>query len=303
MHACISSIYVNELSTTPQSSLSKMYVDDNKLSLTFPIQQCASAITEMNKDLCRIRDWCFNNHLLLNASKTKLMVFGSRQMISKVPDFRLSLLGKELIPVQTAKDLRVIFDSSLSFDCHVVKTASSCMSSLAQINRVKHVLDKSLLILVIRSLVFSKMYYCSSVWANTTAKNIRRLQAVQNFAARIITKSRKPDHITPLPTELHWIPVKLYLLYRDAVLTFKCLNGITPKSLSQQPVRRVDISGRCTRNSSSLNIPLFRSATGQRTFYYRAVSLWNELPENIKCSSSINIFKHKLRKYLLGNHS
>ena len=62
----------------------------------------------------------------------------------------LSLLGKELIPVQTAKDLGVTFDSSLSFDCHVVKTVSSCMSSLAQINRVKHVLDKSLLVLVIR---------------------------------------------------------------------------------------------------------------------------------------------------------
>jgi hypothetical protein len=219
----------------------------------------------MNKDLCRIRDWCFDNHFLLNASKTKLIVFGSCQMISKVPDFRLSLLGKELIPVQTVKDLGVTFDSSLSFDCHVVKTVSSCMSSLAQINRVKHVLDKSLLVLVIRSLVFSKMYYCSSVWANTTANNIRRLQAVQNFAARIVTKSRKFDHITLLLTELHWIPVKLYLLYRDAVLTFKCLNGITPESLSQQFVRRVDISGRCTRNSSSLNIPFFRSATGQRT--------------------------------------
>jgi hypothetical protein len=147
-------------------------------------------------------------------------------MISKVPDFRLSLLGKELIPVQTGKDLGVTFDSSLSFDCHVVKTVASCMSSLAQINCVKHVLDKSLLVLVIRSLVFSKMYYCSSVWANTTANNIRRLQAVQNFAVRIITKSRKFDHITPLLTELHWIPVKLYLLYRDAVLTKRNNTGI-----------------------------------------------------------------------------
>jgi hypothetical protein len=103
------------------------------------------------------------------------MVFGSRQMISKVPDFRLSLLGEELIPVQSAKNLAVTFDPSLSFDCHVVKTVSSCMSSLAQINRTKHVLNKSLLILVIRSLVFSKLYYCSSVWANTTANNIRTL--------------------------------------------------------------------------------------------------------------------------------
>ena len=54
---------INELPTIPQSSLSKMYVDDNKLSLTFPIQQCAPATTEMNKDLCRIRDWGFDNHV------------------------------------------------------------------------------------------------------------------------------------------------------------------------------------------------------------------------------------------------
>ena len=97
---------------------------------------------------------------------------------------------------------------------------------------------------------------------------------------------------------------------RNVVLGVKNIKPQTPPtithnsvSLSQQFVRRVDISGRCTKNSSSLNIPFFRSATGQQTFYYRAVSLWNELPENIKCSSSVNIFKHKLRKYLLGNHS
>ena len=250
-------IYVNDLPTIPQNSISKMYVDDNKLSLTFPVQQCESAIAKMNNDLCRILDWCLDNRLLLNASKTKLMVFGSRHMISKVPDFRLSLLGKEIIPVQSAKDLGVTFDPSLSFDCHIVKTVSSCMSSLAQINHVKHVLDKSLLTLIIRSIVFSKLYYCSSVWANITASNISKLHAVQNFAARIIMKSRKFDHITPLLNELHWIPVKLHLLYHDAVLTFKCLNGTTPESLSQQFVRTADISGRCTRNSNSLDIPFF----------------------------------------------
>ena len=49
-------IYVNDLPTIPQNSMSKMYVDDNKLSLTFPVQRCESAIDKMNNDLCRIRD-------------------------------------------------------------------------------------------------------------------------------------------------------------------------------------------------------------------------------------------------------
>ena len=62
-------IYINDVPTIPQNSISKMYVDNNKLSLTFPVQQRESAIAKMNNDLCRIRDWCFDNRLL-NASKT-----------------------------------------------------------------------------------------------------------------------------------------------------------------------------------------------------------------------------------------
>jgi hypothetical protein len=74
------------------------------------------------------------------------MLFGSRQMIAKIPDFRLSLFGKELIPVPSAKDLGLLFDPHLSFGSHVVKTTSSCM----QINRVKHALSRDLLITVIQ---------------------------------------------------------------------------------------------------------------------------------------------------------
>jgi len=67
-------IYVNNLPSVPQSCKSKTYVDDNKLYITFPVQQRAFAVEDMNKDLTKIRNWCFDNCLLLNASKTKLAV-------------------------------------------------------------------------------------------------------------------------------------------------------------------------------------------------------------------------------------
>ena len=142
------------------------------------------------------------------------------------------------------------------------------------------------------------MYYCSIVWSNTTASNICKLQTAQNFAARIITNSRKFDHVIALRCELHWLPVKLHLFYRDAILTFKCMNGMAPDYLPKQFVNRGSISGRFTRNSQYLNIPLYKSATGQRTLYYRAVSLWNDLPVNIKTSTTLNIFKINLRRHL-----
>ena len=99
-------------------------------------------------------------------------------MISKLPDIQLSLLGKKLIPAQTVKDLGVTFDKNLNFNEHILKTVSSCMSSLGQIGRVKHVLKKELLVTVINSLVFSKLYYCSVVWSSTTDRNVQKLQGI-----------------------------------------------------------------------------------------------------------------------------
>ena len=99
-------------------------------------------------------------------------------------------------------------DPNLRFDNHITTSVSECIARLAQINRVKHCLDKNTLLTVIHALVFSKMYYCWNVWANTTNKNVRKLQAVQNFACRIVSGAKKYDHVTPLLKSLSWLPVK-----------------------------------------------------------------------------------------------
>ena len=94
-------------------------------------------------------------------------------------------------------DLGVILDPHLTYDHHISKTVSSCFSKLHQINRVKKNFDTETLKQVITSLVFSKMLYCSTVWSNTSTQNINKLQSIQNFASRIVTNSRKFDHVTP----------------------------------------------------------------------------------------------------------
>jgi len=109
-----------------------------------------------------------------------------------------------------------------------LNTVSSCMSNLAQINRVKHVFDRNVLNIVINTLLFINLFYCSSIWSNAADPNLLKLQAVQNFAARIISGTRKFDHITPILKDLRWLPVKSKLYFRDAVLAFECMTGSTP---------------------------------------------------------------------------
>ena len=187
-----------------------------------------------------------------------------------------------------------------STDCYVDDTKLLLtFSYLAQINRVKHVFDDKTLLTIINALVFSKLYYCSNVWANTSQKNIQKLQAVQNFACRIVCGARKYDHITPLLKELKWLPVAKQLYYRSAIMAFKCMTGCAPEYLSTKFVKRVEISNRTTRNSQKLNIPLFKTASGQKTFYYRIVTLWNELDLSLKLSKNVFIFKKNLKSKLM----
>jgi len=57
---------------------------------------------------------------------------------------------------------------------------------------------------------------------------MRRLQAVLNAAARLITGTRRRDHITPILRQLHWLPVRQRVEFKLAMLVFKPLHGLAP---------------------------------------------------------------------------
>ena len=100
------------------------------------------------------------------------------------------------------------------------------------------------------------------MFGQTTNKNVRKLQAVQNFACRIVSGAEKYDHVTPLLKRLSWLPVKDQLYYRQAIMAFKCMTGQAPKYLTSQFITREQVSERTTRSSQKPKIPLFRTASG-----------------------------------------
>ena len=111
---------------------------------------------------------------------------------------------------------------------------------LPQINRVKHVFDKNALVIIINALLFSKLFYCSSVWSNTTQTNLDKLQAVQNFAYRTVSGAGKLDHTTPLNVKgLALAPRETTaILSTCSVLLFKCMTGCAPAYLTSIKVRK-----------------------------------------------------------------
>ena len=184
-------------------------------------------------------------------------------MLTKIPDdISITLLSKEITSLKSAKNLGVTMDCNLTYDEHITQVTSKCIGSLCQINRVKYLFDRRTLITIIDSLVFSKLLYCSSVWANTTKKNMELLQTVQNFAARIVSGTKEFDHVTPVLKRFQWLPIMKQLAVRDATMVFKCLNGLALPYLCQKFKTRSEVHNCNTRNRDRLHIPLGRTAAG-----------------------------------------
>ena len=77
------------------------------------------------------------------------------------------------------------------------------------------------------------------------------------------------------------------------------MSELAPAYLSDKLITRSIVSNRETRNSQMLNNPLFRSATGQKTFHYRTVNIWNNLNNNVKLCIDVKSFRNMLRGALL----
>ena len=108
------SIYMNDLTLVPQHCSVQCYVDDIKLLLSFPLQVKLRVVAEINQELKRVRNWCFDNQLLLNPDKTKLQVCGSKLGVAKTRNFKPSFLGKQLFKVEAVRDLLTIMALQLS---------------------------------------------------------------------------------------------------------------------------------------------------------------------------------------------
>ena len=260
------SLYMNDLPKAIGNCKIESYVDDTKLYISFTLKDQDSAVIHLQQDLNRFAEWCCANHLLINPTKTKIMLFGTRQNLSCFNCFSVTFL-EVLTPVRCCKDLGITFDCYLSFDDHITSLSSSLLGNLCQINRVCRLFSKRVLYVIINSLVFSQLFYCSTVWSGITNQNIQKLQLVQNFSARILTETRKYDHISPTLENLGWLPIKDLLKLRDVTMVFKCLNGLAPTYLSSKLAKRSSCHKYNTRRAGDIHLPLYKTTTAQRLFF------------------------------------
>ena len=122
--------------------------------------------------------------------------------------------------------------------------------------------------LMVHMFVSSKLDYCNALlYYGLPAYTIKKLQHVQNAAARLVTLTTKHDHITPVLFNLHWLPVNQRIIFKILLITYKVLNNLAPSYIcdlltSYTPSRQLRSSSKHLLVSPSYNLKTY----GARSF-------------------------------------
>ena len=146
---------------------------------------------------------------------------------------------------------------------------------------------------------YSILDYCNSLLFGTSTRNLQRLRRVQNALARVVSGTRRRDHISPVLREPHWLPVPLRIEYKVALITHKVLSTGQPLYLRNlvteyKPTRQLRSEGQ--RLLAKQSGPT--SALGRRAFTCASETVWNKLPEDVRKTDELTIFKSKLKTHL-----
>ena len=211
----------------------------------------------------------------------------------------LQFNGLELLPVQQARNLGVLFDAELSFNKHISKLSQVAHMHIRQLRRIRPCLDLGSAVLLANALVSSRIDYCNSPFYGLPTNIILQLQRIQNSLARVVVPSaRRSDHIQPVLQRLHWLPVEKRIIFKMATLTFKTIVNKQPSYLYDlitvhAPLRNLRSSGK-----NLLVVPRVDSVCGRRSFYYAAPTVWNSLPDSVRSCTAVQTFRSRLKTYL-----
>jgi len=277
-----------------------LYADDTQLYFSFSLSDRDSATSKIERCIEEIKQWMSANYLKLNDSKTEYILISSPHQAKQIESLPSIQIGTHLIqPSATARNIGAIFDNNLHMTPHINSICRSCYIHVRNISKIRQHLSRDATEKLIHAFITSRLDNLNSLLIGLPEIQIRKLQKIQNIAARIVTRTKMKEHITPILYELHWLPVKYRIKYKILLLTFKCLHNLAPHYISDlvapyHPTRVLRSADKNLLIEPSVNTVRY----GERRFTFCAPKLWNSLPNFIRECDEVESFKRNIKTFL-----
>ena len=175
---------------------------------------------------------------MLNSKKTEVLHLSSRfrsHTCSSFPPIEID--GSQVLPVKKARNLGVVFDDHFTLHEYVSSRCRSASFALYKINKIRPYIDKGTTERLVHAFVMCYIDYCNGLMYGLPDNQLKKLQVIQNAAARLVTRTKKFESISPILRALHWLPIWSRIAFKILLLTYQCFHEMAPSYLSELLVR------------------------------------------------------------------
>ena len=194
------------------------------------------------------------------------------------------------------ENLGVYLDSTMSFDKQVSETCKAWYFHIRALRHIRasHTTEASKTIAA--AIVGSRLDFCNSLLAGTSVSNLASLQRVQNTLARVVAQKPRFCHITPVLSDLHWLPVRHRINFKIATVTYRVLQFQQPLYLASLIPQYVPAQALRLFSSLSICVPTRKTTmTASKSFSSVSSGIWNALPSHLSSVPTLPVFRRALQ--------
>ena len=280
------------------------FADDLQLQMSTPPDRISELLHSMQSCIGDVNACATANMLKLNDSKTELMLVTSNRS-KHLHNLPTSItIGNAQIPFkQTVKNLCFTLDCHLTMNAHISNIARTCYFELRRLASIRRFLTSTVTATLVSAFVFSRIDYCNSLLFGSTHDVISHLQRIQNYAARVILRLPMSSSITIHLKSHHWHPVIVRSTYKIDCFCYHCHSSTAPSYVTDI-LHEIPSHTRNTR-SSSFTMPLLnrhaysKATLSDRSYSFASSSVWNSIPNDVRCAPSLSSSMSRLNTYLL----
>ena len=232
------------------------------------------------------------------------MVISSRHTLQSLNYYTMNIHidGVPINRSNQSKSPGLTIGENLSMKARIHEFSKQVSSGIGALKWVRQFVSMHTAIKIYNGLIEPHVDYCSAVWDGLTQQLGEKLQKLQNRAIRVITKSSYDTSSRFLLNSLGWDNLSVRRAKQKANLMYKCINNLAPAYLCNLFAPRTP--NYYFRNAKKkLMLPKPRTDYLKRSFSYSGALLWNNLPEEIRTSNSLGLFKRSSHRWFSDQYS
>lgn len=282
-------IYINDIAKLNLYGKIQLFADDTAINYSGNTQ--GDLMREMQQDLGMLEQFFDKHRLLLNVTKTKILLYENRNF----NNFEVFFKGEKIENVKTYNYLGLIVDSKLNFHDHIDRTASKIIPYVFILKRLKLFLDEKALYTIYCAHIMSHIHYVNPIWSRTSEYKLDKINKIQKKAIKIILGLPRlhPTNMLYTPKYISFVNICKIELF---TLAYKIINNLIKHHFTLS--KSLDIHNHNTRNKSNFYLSVFKSNRMKSNCLYNCLKEFNELPVQLKESENLNCFVKMIRGYV-----